>query len=63
MAKKNWDRFDEEAEREGNARSKFVVLRVGGYGKRSQKARKAQRDAEKLIGRRTVQGKYERNLL
>jgi len=63
MAKKNWDRFDEEAEREGNARRKFVVLRASGFGKRTQKARKAQRDAEKFIERKTVKDKYERNLL
>lgn len=62
MPRKIWDRFDEEAEREGSARSRFVVLRVGGYGKRSQKARKAQRDAEKFVERRTVKDRYERNL-
>lgn len=62
MAKKKWDHLDEEAEREGNARSRFVVLRVGGYGKRTQKARKGQRDAEKFIERRTVKDRYERNL-
>tara|TARA_Y100000310_G_C20445866_1_gene698370 strand:+ start:667 stop:855 length:189 start_codon:yes stop_codon:yes gene_type:complete len=54
MAKKNWDRFDEEAEREGAAIRNTTILRTSGWGKGITKQRNMHQMGEVIATRRVV---------
>ena len=61
MAKRQLDRFDLEAEREGSAVRRHTVVRSA-WGKGTIKSRRGRKDAEAAIERRTVKGYYERSV-
>jgi len=54
MAKRNWDRFDEEAEREGAAIRNTVIIRTSGWGRGITKQRNMHKLGETLITNRIV---------
>ena len=61
MAKRVIDQFDLEAEREGSAVRRHVVVRSA-WGKGTIKSRRGRKDAEAAIERRTVKGHYTRSV-
>jgi len=61
LAKRVIDQFDLEAEREGSAVRRHVVVRSA-WGKGTIKSRRGRKDAEAAIERRTVKGYYARSV-
>ena len=61
MAKRIIDQFDLEAEREGSAVKRHVVIRSA-WGKGTIKSRRGRKDAEAAIERKTVKGHYHRSV-
>jgi len=54
MAKRKWDRFDEEAEREATAIRNTTILRASGWGKGITKQRNMHKMGETKITSRVV---------